>query len=83
SVKNGKKGEGHQLVFDDKEGEEKVIVTSSGDSLLTVKKDMISTINRSMSLTIAEGRNAEIKRGNDRLVLKEGDLHNDVHGNIN
>lgn len=37
-------------------------MTSSGDSLLTVKKDMISTINRSMSLTIAEGRNAEIKK---------------------
>lgn len=71
SVKNGKKGEGHQLVFDDKEGEEKVIVTSSGDSLLTVKKDMISTINRSMSLTIAEGRNAEIKEGMTGLFLKK------------
>ena len=35
-----------------------------------------------MSLTIAEGRDSEIKRGNDRLILKEGDLHNDVHGNI-
>lgn len=82
SVKNGKKGEGHQLVFDDKENEEKAILTSSGDCLLTVKKDMISNINHSMLLTIAEGRNSEIKKGNDRLILREGNLHNDVHGNI-
>ncbi|EFD5161004.1 type VI secretion system tip protein VgrG [Escherichia coli] len=82
SVKNGKKGEGHQLVFDDKENEEKAILTSSGDCLLTVKKDMICNINHSMSLTVGEGRNYEIKKGNDKLILKEGDLHNDVHGNI-
>lgn len=82
SVKNGKKGEGHQLVFDDKENEEKAILTSSGDCLLTVKKDMISNINHSMLLTIAEGRNSEIKKGNDRLILREGNLQNDVHGNI-
>ncbi|WP_247999699.1 type VI secretion system Vgr family protein [Escherichia marmotae] len=82
SVKNGKKGEGHQLVFDDKENEEKAILTSSGDCLLTVKKDMISNINHSMLLTIAEGRNSEIKKGNDRLILREGNLYHDVHGNI-
>ncbi|EKQ3465089.1 type VI secretion system tip protein VgrG, partial [Escherichia coli] len=82
SVKNGKKGEGHQLVFDDKENEEKAILTSSGDCLLTVKKDMISNINHSMLLTIAEGRNSEIKKGNDRLILREGNLQNDVNGNI-
>ncbi|HAI1415431.1 TPA: type VI secretion system tip protein VgrG [Escherichia coli] len=82
SVKNGKKGEGHQLVFDDKENEEKTILTSSGDFLLTVKKDMISNINHLMSLTVAEGRNTEIKKGNDNLILKKGNLHNDVHGNI-
>lgn len=82
SVKNGKKGEGHQLVFDDKENEEKTILTSSGDCHITVKKDMISNINHSMSLTIAEGRNSEIKKGNDKLILKQGDLHNDIHGNI-
>ncbi|HDD9276520.1 TPA: type VI secretion system tip protein VgrG [Escherichia coli] len=82
SVKNGKKGEGHQLVFDDKENEEKIILTSSGDCLLTVKNDMTCNINHSMSLTVAEGRNYEIKKGDDKLILKEGDLHNDVHGNI-
>ncbi|MDD8353787.1 type VI secretion system tip protein VgrG [Escherichia coli] len=82
SVKNGKKGEGHQLVFDDKKNDEKIILTSSGDYLLTVNKNMIENINHTMSLTIAEGRDSEIKRGNDRLILKEGDLHNDVHGNI-
>ncbi|WP_208464005.1 type VI secretion system Vgr family protein [Escherichia coli] len=82
SVKNGKKGEGHQLVFDDKENDEKAILTSSGDCLLTVKKDMISNINHSMLLTIAEGRNSEIKKGNDRLILREGNLYHDVHGNI-
>lgn len=82
SVKNGKKGEGHQLVFDDKENEEKTILTSSGDYHLTVKKDMISNINHSMSLTVAEGRNSEIKKGNDKLILKEGNLHNEVNGNI-
>ncbi|EKD4346391.1 type VI secretion system tip protein VgrG, partial [Escherichia coli] len=82
SVKNGKKGEGHQLVFDDKENEEKTILTSSGDFHLTVKKDMISNINHLMSLTVAEGRNTEIKKGNDNLILKKGNLHNDVHGNI-
>ncbi|EFI6793444.1 type VI secretion system tip protein VgrG [Escherichia coli] len=82
SVKNGKKGEGHQLIFDDKENEEKTVLTSSGDYHLTVKKDMISNINNSMSLTVAKGRNSEIKKGNDKLILKEGNLHNDVHGNI-
>ncbi|MFP1526955.1 hypothetical protein ACLB1R_01645 [Escherichia coli] len=24
----------------------------------------------------------KIKKGNDKLILKEGNLHNDVHGNI-
>ena len=65
-----------------KKNDEKIILTSSGDYLLTVKKNMIENINHTMSLTIAEGRDSEIKRGNDRLILKEGDLHNDVHGNI-
>ncbi|EDA3267907.1 type VI secretion system tip protein VgrG [Salmonella enterica subsp. enterica serovar Bovismorbificans] len=82
SVKNGKKGEGHQLIFDDKENEEKAILTSSGDCYLTVTKDMISNINHSMSLTVAKGRNSEIKKGNDKLIIKEGNLHNDVHGNV-
>ncbi len=66
-----KKGEGHQLVFDDKENEEKTILTSSGDYHLTVKKDMISNINNSMSLTVAKGRNSEIKKGMISLFLKK------------
>ncbi|EMF1799742.1 type VI secretion system tip protein VgrG [Escherichia coli] len=82
SVKNGKKGEGHQLVFDDKENEEKAILTSSGDFFLTVKKDITCNINHSMSLTVGEGRQYEIKKGNDKLIIKEGDLNNDIHGNV-
>ncbi|HFF3959687.1 TPA: type VI secretion system Vgr family protein [Escherichia coli] len=82
SVKNGKKGEGHQLIFDDKENEEKAILTSSGDCFLTVKKDMTCNINHSMSLTVAEGRQYEIKKGNDKLIIKDGDLNNDIHGNV-
>ncbi|EFL3757217.1 TPA: type VI secretion system Vgr family protein [Escherichia coli] len=81
-TRSGKKGEGHQLVFDDKENEEKTILTSSGDCFLTVKKDMTCNINHSMSLTVAEGRQYEIKKGNDKLIIKEGDLSNDVHGNV-
>lgn len=44
---------------------------------------MISIINCFMLLIIVEGCNVEIKRGNDRFVFKEGDLYNDVYGNIN
>ncbi|EJA1280786.1 type VI secretion system tip protein VgrG [Escherichia coli] len=81
-TRSGKKGEGHQLVFDDKKNEEKTILTSSGDCFLTVKKDMTCNINHSMSLTVAEGRQYEIKKGDDKLIIKEGDLNNDVHGNV-
>ncbi|HAM3260216.1 TPA: type VI secretion system tip protein VgrG, partial [Escherichia coli] len=47
-----------------------------------VKKDMSCNINHSMSLTVAEGRQYEIKKGNDKLIIKEGDLNNDIHGNV-
>ncbi|HAH0618285.1 TPA: type VI secretion system tip protein VgrG, partial [Escherichia coli] len=82
SVKNGKKGEGHQLIFDDKINEEKAILTSSGDFKLTVNKDMISNVKHSMVLTVSEGRKSEITKGNDNLIIKDGNLHNDVHGNF-
>lgn len=83
SVNNGRIGEGHQLIFDDKKDNEKTILSSSGDFHLSVKKDMVSDINNSMSLIVAAGRTSEIKKGNDNLIIKQGDLQNEVTGNVN
>ena len=83
SVNNGRIGEGHQLIFDDKKDNEKTTLSSSGDFHLSVKKDMVSDINNSMSLIVAAGRTSEIKKGNDNLIIKQGDLKNEVTGNVN
>lgn len=83
SVNKGGKEEGHQLVFDDKKGDEKTTLSSSGDFYLTVKKDMVSNIDNAMSLTVAAGRTSEIKKGDDILFINQGDLQKEVTGNIN
>lgn len=43
---------------------------------------MISNVKHSMVLTVSEGRKSEITKGNDNLIIKDGNLHNDVHGNF-
>jgi type VI secretion system secreted protein VgrG len=62
---DGDINEGHRLLFDDKKQQEKLIITSQKDLLLTVKNDA--------DITIAANRTSEITEGNDQLTLKKGD----------
>lgn len=82
SANDGDKWKGHQLLFDDKKGKEKTTLSSSGDFQLNVNKDMVSNIDNSLSLTVSAGRNSIIKKGNDVLEIKEGDLLSKVTGNM-
>lgn len=65
SSPDGEINEGHRLVFDDKKQQEKLIIESQKDLLLTVKNDA--------EITIAANRTCEITEGNDLLTLKQGD----------
>lgn len=66
SATKGSVEEGHRLSFDDKKGEELLTIVAQKDLALTVKNDVTSTI--------AANRNTELTKGNDLLLLKEGDL---------
>lgn len=66
SATKGSVEDGHRLSFDDKKGEELLTIVAQKDLALTVKNDVTSTI--------AANRNTELTKGNDLLLLKEGDL---------
>lgn len=70
---NGSVEEGHELRFDDKKGEERLVMTSQRDLLLTVKNDVITNIAKKVTETIGEDRVTEITKGKDSLTLKQGD----------
>lgn len=74
--------EGHALRFDDKKGAERLIITSQRDLLLTVKNDVISDISKNVTETIGENRTTEITKGNQSLMLKQGDYSLDIKGNL-
>jgi type VI secretion system secreted protein VgrG len=71
SSSKGSVDEGHRLSFNDKKGEELLTIVAQKDLSLKVKNDA-STI-------IAANRSTELTKGNDRLVLKEGDLHTNLN----
>lgn len=73
SASDGSVEEGHQLRFDDKKGEEKLLITSQKDLLLTVKNDVITDVAKKVTETIGEDRSTEITRGKETLTLKQGD----------
>jgi len=79
---NGSVEEGHELRFDDKKGEERLVMTSQRDLLLTVKNDVISKIAKKVTETIGEDRVTEITKGKDSLTLKSGDYSLDIQGNL-
>lgn len=64
STQDGEVTDGHRLVFDDKKDEEKLIVGSQKDLLLTVLNEA--------QITIGTNRISEITAGNDLLTLKKG-----------
>lgn len=64
STQDGEVTDGHRLVFDDKKDEEKLIVGSQKDLLLTVLNEA--------QITIGANRTSEITEGNDHLTLKKG-----------
>uniref|UniRef100_UPI003FCDC5D0 bacteriophage T4 gp5 trimerisation domain-containing protein n=1 Tax=Buttiauxella sp. S19-1 TaxID=941430 RepID=UPI003FCDC5D0 len=70
---DGSVEESHQLRFDDKKGEERLVITSQKDLLLTVKNNVITEITKQVTETIGEGRATEITKGNETLTLKQGD----------
>lgn len=70
---DGRVEDSHQLRFDDKKGEERLVITSQKDLLLTVKNDVITEIAKKVTETIGEDRATEITKGNETLTLKQGD----------
>ncbi len=66
STPKGNVDEGHRLSFNDKKGEELLTIVAQKDLSLTVKNDVTNTI--------AANRSTELTKGNDLLVLKEGDM---------
>lgn len=66
STPKGNVDEGHRLSFNDKKGEERLTIIAQKDLSLTVKNEATSTI--------AANRSTEITKGNDQLVLKQGDM---------
>ncbi|MCE0826804.1 type VI secretion system tip protein VgrG [Buttiauxella sp. A2-C2_NF] len=70
---DGSVEESHQLRFDDKKGEERLVITSQKDLLLTVKNNVITEITKQVTETIGEDRTTEITKGNETLTLKQGD----------
>src|SRR5476649_288009 len=73
SSPDGSVEDSHQLRFDDKKGEERLVITSQKDLLLTVKNNVITEIAKKVSETIGEDRATEITKGNETLILKQGD----------
>ena len=67
STTNGSINDGHRLSFNDKKGEELLTVIAQKDLSLTVKNDATTTI--------AANRRTQLTKGNDRLVLKQGDMN--------
>lgn len=66
STPNGSISDGHRLSFNDRKGEELLTIVAQKDLALTVKNDATSTI--------AANRHTELTRGDDQLVLKQGDM---------
>lgn len=75
STTGGEHSDGHQLSFDDKKGEELMTIVAQKNLSLVVKNNSSSTI--------AANRTTEITKGNDQLLLKEGDLNVSIErGNL-
>lgn len=70
---NGSVEEGHQLRFDDKKGEEKLLLISQKDMDVTVKNNLTTTVTSGVKETIGADRSTEITKGNDALTLHQGD----------
>ncbi|MFX2610781.1 type VI secretion system Vgr family protein [Enterobacter mori] len=66
STAKGSVEEGHRLSFNDKKGHEKLTIIAQKDLSLTVKNEAL--------YEIATNRSTELRKGNDRLVLKEGNM---------
>lgn len=73
SSPDGSVEDGHQLRFEDNKGEERLVITSQKDLLLTVKNDVFAEIAKKVTETIGEDRVTEITKGNETLTLKKGD----------
>lgn len=67
STPGGSVDDGHRLSFNDKKGEELLAIVAQKDLSLTVKNDATTTI--------AANRITELTKGNDQLLLKQGDMN--------
>ncbi|WP_445374722.1 type VI secretion system Vgr family protein [Photorhabdus tasmaniensis] len=70
--------QGHQLCFEDKKGEEFILLHSQKDMRLKVKNDFSAQIDRNAQWKIEEKRDTQIKKGNDTLILSEGNALTEV-----
>lgn len=66
STTKGDVNDGHRLTFNDKKDEELLTIVAQKDLSLTVKNDVVTTI--------AANRSTELTKGNERLLLKQGDI---------
>ncbi|WP_353613431.1 type VI secretion system tip protein TssI/VgrG [Mangrovibacter phragmitis] len=66
SATGGSVDDGHRLSFNDKKGEERLTIVAQKDLELTVKNEVKNTI--------AANRFTELTKGNDQLVLRQGDM---------
>lgn len=65
-------GEGHRLSFNDKKGEEKLIISAQKDYILRVRNDATTYVEHEFNKTIGGGRTTTINNGDDTLELKNG-----------
>lgn len=66
SSTGGSVDDGHRLSFNDKKGEERLTIVAQKDLELTVKNEVKNTI--------ATNRTTELTKGNDQLLLRQGDM---------
>ncbi len=73
---------GHELCFDDTNNSEKIKIYSSGDYHLIVEKNTYVENRDEAFLNIGSGRQTEIKKGDDVLLLKDGNLQKKINGDF-
>lgn len=85
STPKGKAEEGHQLSFNDKKDEELLSIVSQKDLSIKVKNDANTTIARNRSTELTKGDDTLLlKEGNRAITLDKGDMVTELKkGNIN
>lgn len=72
SSKNGSAETANELSFEDKTGEEKILLHAEKDFLREVENDETVKIGHDLALTVENHRTATVSKGNDKLTISQG-----------